>query len=54
MPYGTAWKERRRLFQHQFHPTNDLLHKPFELKHSQRLLGLLLEDPSNYLTHVQQ
>ncbi|KAF9525230.1 cytochrome P450 [Crepidotus variabilis] len=54
MPYGNAWKERRRILQRHFHSQNDALVRPVELKYTRGLLLKLLEDPStNFRTHVR-
>ncbi|KAH9477593.1 Cytochrome P450 monooxygenase 98 [Psilocybe cubensis] len=53
MPYGPAWKERRRLFLRHFHPSNDYLHKDHELKYSRRLLENLLAHPEGFMDHIR-
>lgn len=53
MPYGTAWKERRRHFMRHFHPTNERGYKGPEFKYTRRLLLQLLEDPGSYMQHVR-
>ncbi|KDR72697.1 hypothetical protein GALMADRAFT_101857 [Galerina marginata CBS 339.88] len=53
MPYGPKWKERRRLFQRHFHPSNDEIHKGKEVHYARRLLLQILETPESYMQHVR-
>ena len=53
MAYGEAWKERRRLFQRYFHPSDVKIHQPRELEHTHILLRKLLESPEKFMDHVR-
>ncbi|KAF8912053.1 cytochrome P450 [Gymnopilus junonius] len=53
MRYGPEWRDRRRLFQRYFHPSNEKIHKPKEVYHTRLLLLQILESPNNYMDHVR-
>ncbi|PPQ99996.1 hypothetical protein CVT26_009278 [Gymnopilus dilepis] len=53
MRYGPEWKDRRRLFQRHFHPTNEKIHKPREVRVARSLLLQILENPEHYMDHVR-
>ncbi|KAF9447572.1 cytochrome P450 [Macrolepiota fuliginosa MF-IS2] len=50
MPYGDAWRERRKLFQKYFHPTKPETHRPIETEYVRKLLPELLEHPQDFMT----
>ncbi|KAJ3573817.1 hypothetical protein NP233_g2189 [Leucocoprinus birnbaumii] len=49
MPYGEAWRERRKLFQKHFHPTKPETHRPIETEYVRKLLPELLEHPEDFM-----
>ncbi|KAF9558598.1 cytochrome P450 [Agrocybe pediades] len=49
MPYGEAWKERRRIFQSYFHPNNTALFRPCQLKFVREMLPRILKSPNDLL-----
>ncbi|TFK34339.1 cytochrome P450 [Crucibulum laeve] len=49
MPYSDAWKERRRMFQKNFHPSDDSIHKPREIEFIRQLLPRILDTPEDIL-----
>ncbi|KAF5349225.1 hypothetical protein D9756_009488 [Leucocoprinus leucothites] len=49
MPYGDAWRERRKLFQKHFHPTKPETHRPIETEYVRKLLPELLEHPQDFM-----
>ncbi|KAF9531309.1 cytochrome P450 [Crepidotus variabilis] len=53
MPYGERWKEHRRLFQKHFHPSNTLVHQPFELEYTRKALKKLLVSPEKFMDHLR-
>ncbi|KAF7378396.1 Cytochrome p450 [Mycena sanguinolenta] len=53
MPYGPAWKERRKMFAQQFQPSQVHLHRPAELNAARVLLQHLLETPRKYERHLR-
>ncbi|TFK37128.1 cytochrome P450 [Crucibulum laeve] len=53
MPYGEAWKERRRLFQHHFHPLDTTIHQQKELEYTHKMLQRLLETPEHFMDHLR-
>jgi len=48
MPYGEAWKERRRLFQSKFHPSDTASFQPQQLDCTHKLLKNLLQNPEDF------
>ncbi|KAJ3555210.1 hypothetical protein NP233_g12259 [Leucocoprinus birnbaumii] len=54
MPYGEAWKERRRTFVQHFPMSNPSIHQPKEIEfiHS-RLLPQLLKSPEGFMGHIR-
>lgn len=54
MPYGEAWKERRRLFQQHFHPLDTMSHQPREIEYTHQMLPRLLEKPELFIDHFRQ
>jgi len=53
MAYGEAWKERRRLFQKYFHPSEIKIHQPRELEYAHKMLRRLLDSPERFIDHVR-
>ncbi|KAF9488920.1 cytochrome P450 [Pleurotus eryngii] len=53
MPYGHAWRARRRAFWQEFNPVNSFNHRPKQLWHSRDLLRRLLHDPKRFLHHIE-
>ncbi|KAG9226766.1 hypothetical protein CCMSSC00406_0009664 [Pleurotus cornucopiae] len=52
LPYGHAWRIRRRAFWQEFNPARSVNHRPRQLWYSHDLLRLLLKDPDNFLYHI--
>ncbi|KAL0949266.1 hypothetical protein HGRIS_009344 [Hohenbuehelia grisea] len=53
MPYGEYWRQCRRLFHQEFHPTAARRFQPKELKATHELLGKLLNDPEDLEGHLR-
>ncbi|KAF9447745.1 cytochrome P450 [Macrolepiota fuliginosa MF-IS2] len=53
MPYGNAWRERRRFFAKYIHPSDTSFHRPRETEQLHIFLSLLLKDPENFLKHIR-
>ena len=54
MPYGEAWRERRRIFTQYFHPGNSDLYKATQMEFVRKMLPQLLKDPENFLCITRQ
>jgi len=54
MPYGEYWREHRRLFHQEFHPTATLRYRPQEVKGTHQLLRRLLNTPDDWMSHLRQ
>lgn len=52
LPYGHAWRARRRAFWQEFNPERSTNHRPKQLWYSRDLLRRLLEDPKRFLHHI--
>lgn len=52
MPYGRAWRARRRAFWREFNSDNSKNHHPKQLWHARDLLRRLLDDPKRFLHHI--
>ncbi|KAJ8501740.1 hypothetical protein ONZ45_g12030 [Pleurotus djamor] len=50
MPYGDAWRLRRRMFQQEFHPSATTMYRPQEVKYVRRLLHRLLVTPEEFMS----
>ena len=50
LPYGEAWRERRRMFTKYFHPGNTDLYEPTQREFVRKMLPQLLKDPENFLS----
>lgn len=53
MPYGHAWRARRRAFWQEFNPANSLNHQEKQLWSSRDFLRRLLYDPDRFLHHIE-
>ncbi|KAJ7183013.1 cytochrome P450 [Mycena crocata] len=53
MPYGTAWRDHRKLFMQQFQPSKVIFHRPRELDAARVLLQRLLESPAKFESHLR-
>ncbi|KAL4259703.1 cytochrome P450 family protein [Pleurotus pulmonarius] len=53
MPYGDAWRTRRRAFWEEFNPSQAPDHRPKQLWYSRDLLRRLLKEPANFLHHIE-
>ncbi|KAF4580754.1 hypothetical protein EYR38_003040 [Pleurotus pulmonarius] len=53
LPYGHAWRARRRAFWQEFNPERLTNHHPKQLWYSRDLLRRLLEDPKRFLHHIE-
>ncbi|KAF4617510.1 hypothetical protein D9613_005757 [Agrocybe pediades] len=49
MPYGNAWKERRRQFVQHFRPTDTSVYQDNQIKYVREILPRLLDDPENFI-----
>lgn len=52
LPYGHAWRVRRRVFWQEFNPEHSPNHHSKQLWHSRDLLRRLLEQPERFLHHI--
>ncbi|KAF9552412.1 cytochrome P450 [Agrocybe pediades] len=53
LPYGRAWKERRRLFTQYFHPSRVVDYHGSQTKFVQSMLPRLLDHPEDFLSILQ-
>jgi hypothetical protein len=53
LPYGDAWRASRRMFSKYFNPSNPINSQPREIIYVRRLLGQLLQKPSDFLHHIR-
>ena len=54
MPYGEAWRERRRMFMQYFHPGKTALYAGTQTEFIRKMLPQLLKDPENFLSITRQ
>ena len=54
IPYGEAWRERRRMFTKYFHPGNTDLYEPTQMEFVRKMLPRLLKDPESFLAITRQ
>ncbi|KAL4266770.1 cytochrome P450 family protein [Pleurotus pulmonarius] len=52
MPYGHAWRTRRRAIWQEFNPDRSVNHRPKQLRHARDLLRRLLKTPQAFLHHI--
>ncbi len=52
MPYGHAWRARRRAFQQEFSPNRSVNHRPKQLWYARDFLRRLLDDLKRFLHHT--
>jgi cytochrome P450 len=45
MVYGGPWRERRRMFQKHFHPSNAQVFEPIQIEFIRKMLARILEAP---------
>ncbi|TFK38145.1 cytochrome P450 [Crucibulum laeve] len=53
IPYGKAWKDRRKLFTQELQPPKSMLYRPRTLQAARTLLERLLEKPDDYMWHLR-
>ncbi|KAF8880642.1 cytochrome P450 [Infundibulicybe gibba] len=53
LPYGPAWRARRRLFHENFHVGAVGKYKPIQARESRKFLRRLLETPDDFMHHVR-
>ena len=53
LPYGDAWRARRRIFTKYFNPSNPSVNEPRDIIYVRRFLGQLLQTPNDFLQHVR-
>ena len=53
MPYGEAWRERRKLFTQYFHPNNANVYQPHELEYTRKIVRRLLDSPERFMEHLR-
>ncbi|KAF8799114.1 cytochrome P450 [Phlegmacium glaucopus] len=49
MVYGEPWRERRRMFQKHFHPSNAQFYQPIQREFIRKMLPRLLDAPAEFL-----
>ncbi|KAF8799116.1 cytochrome P450 [Phlegmacium glaucopus] len=49
MVYGDHWRERRRMFQKHFHPSNTQFYQPIQREFIRKMLPRLLDAPAEFL-----
>ena len=54
LPYGEAWRERRRMFTQYFHPGNAGSYKATLVEFIYKMLLRLLKDPEDFLSITRQ
>ncbi|KAF8872233.1 cytochrome P450 [Infundibulicybe gibba] len=54
LPYGPAWRARRRLFHEHFHMSVAGQYKPIQARESRRFLQRLLDTPDDFVHHIRQ
>lgn len=54
LPYGKAWRERRKLFQKHFNPTNPSLYQNWQVRHTRKMLENVLESPDKIWEHMDR
>ena len=54
MPYGEAWKERRRMFTQYVHPGNTDPYEATQMEFVRKMLPQLLNDPNSFLSITRQ
>ncbi|KAF8808763.1 cytochrome P450 [Phlegmacium glaucopus] len=50
MVYGEPWRERRRMFQKHFHPSNTQFYQPIQREFIRKMLPRLLDAPAEFLS----
>ena len=53
MPYAAAWRKRRRLFWHHFHPSTISKYRPLQRTFAHVLLRKIHENPRDLLKHIE-
>ncbi|KAF8880679.1 cytochrome P450 [Infundibulicybe gibba] len=53
LPYGSAWRARRRMFHEHFHMSAVDQYKPTQARESRRFLQRLLDTPNNFMHHIR-
>ncbi|KAF8884165.1 cytochrome P450 [Infundibulicybe gibba] len=53
LPYGSAWRARRRLFHEHFHMGVIEKYRPIQARESRRFLQRLLDTPENFMHHIR-
>jgi len=51
LPYGSVWRESRRIFTKHF--SDSSINQPRDILYARRFLGQLLEKPNGFLHHVR-
>ncbi|KAI0068332.1 cytochrome P450 [Artomyces pyxidatus] len=54
MPYGSAWRKRRALFQKYFHPRASPRYEPVQIKEAHTLLRNLADSPDKFSHHIRR
>jgi cytochrome P450 len=54
MVYGDPWRERRRMFQKYFHPSNTQLYRPVQIEFIQKMVARLLDSPDGFFNQSRQ
>ena len=54
MPYGSPWRERRRLFHSEVNVRSVAWHHPQQTRGAHGLLSKLLDNPKPWQAHLQQ
>ncbi|KAF8880683.1 cytochrome P450 [Infundibulicybe gibba] len=53
LPYGSAWRVRRRMFHERFHMGVVGQYKPIQARESRRFLQRLLDTPDDFMHHIR-
>ena len=51
LPYGDVWRESRRVFTKHF--SDSSINRPRDILYVRRFLGQLLQNPDDFLQHIQ-
>jgi hypothetical protein len=54
MPYGSAWRERRKLFQKHVNPLQPENHRPIAKNYIRKLLPELLQNGGDFMSLSRQ
>jgi hypothetical protein len=54
MPYGKAWRERRKLFQKHFNPADPSLYQYWQIHYTKKMLENVLESSDNIWEHMDR